>query len=59
MTYVPIMAQYIEPGMISPLGTIKNVENQGNGVRVVFFDGLDITYPSERAVFVEIDLEAA
>jgi hypothetical protein len=53
------MAQYIEPGMISPLGTIKNVENQGNGVRVVFFDGLDITYPSERAVFVEIDLEAA
>jgi hypothetical protein len=53
------MAQYIEPGMISPLGTVKNVEDQGNGVRVVFFDGLDITYPSERAVFVEIDLEAA
>ncbi len=59
MTYVPIMAQYIEPGMISPLGTVKNVEDQGNGVRVIFSEGLHITYPSERAVFVEIDLEAA
>jgi len=59
MTYVPIMAQYIEPGMTCPLGTIKNVEDEGQGVRVVFSDGLDITYPSDRPVFVEIDLEAA
>lgn len=59
MTYVPIMAQYIEPGMTSPLGMVKGVEDQGNGIRLIFFEGLEVTYPSERPVYVEIDLEAA
>lgn len=58
MTYLPMMAQYIEPGMESPLGVIKRTNDDGAYVRVDFHDNFHVTYAVESPVLIAIDLEA-
>ena len=58
MTYLPMMAQYVEPGMESPLGVIKDTDDDGAYVRVDFQDNFHVTYGVESTVLIAIDLEA-
>ena len=60
MSYVPIMAQYIEPGMNSILGEeIHNVTDLGECIRVQFISGNEIDYTPEQPLLIAIDLEQA
>lgn len=58
MTYIPIMAMYVEPGMESPLGTIKNVDDDGHFIRVDFEGNFHVMYHLERPMLIAIDLES-
>lgn len=55
-TFIPIMAQYVEPGMITPFGRVKQVEEEYEVLRITY-PGTSVVYTSEKPVFVEIDLE--
>jgi len=59
MTYIPIMAQYVESGMESPFGKIKNIEDDGVFIHIDFDGGFYMMYDLERPVLIALDLEAA
>lgn len=59
MTYLPMMAQYVEPGMESPLGVIKGTDDDGVYVRVDFHKNFHVMYAVESPLLIAIDLEAA
>ncbi len=55
--YIPIMAQYVEPGMESPMGKIKDVNDDGDLIRVDFEGNFHVMYDLERPLLIAIDLE--
>jgi len=56
-TFIPIMAQYVEPGMVTPFGRVKNVEEECEVLRITYPGTYTVVYTSEKPVFIEIDLE--
>ena len=56
-TFIPIMAQYVEPGMITPFGRVRQVEEECDVLRITYPGKYAIMYTSEKPVFVQIDLE--
>ena len=56
-TFIPIMAQYVEPGMTTPFGRIQQVEEECEVLRITYPGKYAVLYTSEKPVFVEIDLE--
>jgi hypothetical protein len=53
------MAQYVESGMESPMGVIKDIEDDGVLIRIDFEGNYHVAYGMERPVLIAIDLEAA
>jgi len=58
MTYIPIMAQYVEPGMEGPMGVVQDIEDDGVLIHINF-ELCCVAYGLERPVLIAIDLEAA